>query len=271
MRAEITFVKTTLQQQELSPNKGLGQNFCIDAPRLRACLDRLELRELPVVEVGPGLGALTEPLLQRARSVLAVEKDAILADYLRESLIDERLTVLTMDALRLTKEMVPHPFAAVGNLPYYITTKLCLHLLSLEPELFCGMVQKEAGDRFFAKPQEDAYGPLSIVSQLWYRGEPLALFPESSFYPQPNVQSVFVALWRRADAPDCSLSDFAAFAARLLAMRRKTLRNNLKGDARTLLAAEALGIDLSLRAETLLPEQFLALYQKSHGSPSDIK
>lgn len=264
MRADITFVKTTLEQQELFPNKRLGQNFCIDSQRLRACLDRLELSALPVLEVGPGLGALTEELLARAPSVLAVEKDAVLSAYLEQSLKHERLTLFTMDALSLKREQIPHPFAAVGNLPYYVTTKLCLHLLSLEPEIFACMVQKEAGDRFFAKSGDDSYGPLSIVSQLWYRCETLARFPESSFYPEPNVQSVFVALWRRAFAPKEDCSKVAAFAAGLLAMRRKTLRNNLKGDERTQKAAEALGIDLSLRAETLSPEQFLALYQQSH-------
>lgn len=245
------------------PNRALGQNFCIAGDRLKACVDALHLTGLPVVEIGPGLGSLTELLLDSAASVLAIEKDAALAEYLRKTMSSEKLTVRTMDALKLKASDVPEDFAAVGNLPYYITTPLCLHLLKLRPKLLACMVQKEAAERFTAPPKSDHYGALSVLSQLFYEVESVVPFSEDCFYPQPNVHSVFVTLRQRPDVEFCDLSGLEAFVNQCLRMRRKTLKNNLAHDPKALSALEALGIDPSLRGETLSPEQFWELLIKT--------
>ena len=259
MRADIAFTRSALEQIGAKPNKALGQNFCIDGARLKACVERMTLAQ-NVIEIGPGFGALTELLLQRGVSVTAVEKDAAPARFLEETLPDPNLTVICGDALKFRFERVPAPFSVVGNLPYYITTPLCAAVIKALPESFYAMVQREASDRFFAKPKNDAYGPLSIVTQLWYDAAVLDAFPEDCFYPSPNVASVLVGMTKRADAPALAPAKLYAFATELLSMRRKTIKNNLKAYPDADDALRALNIAPETRAETLPPETFAALY-----------
>ncbi len=260
MRASVEYVKTALRELEKSPNRALGQNFCIDGGRLSACVGRMRLSG-NVIEIGPGLGALTELLLDRGVSVTAVEKDEAMVGYLRETLAHPNLRVLHGDALKYRYADEPKPFSVAGNLPYYITTPVCAAVLKALPESFYCMVQKEAGDRFFAKPKDDNYGPLSILTSLYYDAAILDAFPEECFYPNPNVQSVFVALTKKPDAPADDPKKLSAFAAGLLSMRRKTIRNNLKGYASAEDALKTLGVPPETRAETLSPETVLALFR----------
>ncbi len=263
MRADIAFTKDALARIGTRPNKALGQNFCIDGARLAACVERMALTET-VIEIGPGLGALTELLLDRGVRVTAVEKDATMVQFLSETLSHPNLAVLQGDALKFRYERVPAPFSVVGNLPYYITTPLCAAVLKALPESFYAMVQKEAADRFFAQPKDGNYGPLSIVTQLYYNASVLNAFAEDCFYPNPKVASVFVGMTKRADAPEVSPKVLYAFATELLSMRRKTIKNSLKAypDADAVLAA--LSIPPETRAETLSPETILALYRQLH-------
>lgn len=261
MRASKEFTEQALKELSHTPNRALGQNFCIDGARLKACVDALRLLGEPIVEIGPGLGGLTELLLERTQRLTAIEKDAVMAAYLEKELGGPRLTVLCADALRFRYGETERPFSVVGNLPYYITTELCERVLLARPRVFGCMVQKEAAGRFFACPREDNYGALSVVCQLYYTGEVLAEFPETCFYPAPNVQSVFVGLWTREDAPSEPIEAVFAFVRVCLNMRRKTLRNNLKGVADGLAALERAGISPDARAETLTPEDFLRLFR----------
>lgn len=260
MRASKTFVTAALAALDHVPNRALGQNFCIDGPRLSACVDALPLGGEPIIEIGPGLGGLTELLLQRG-PVTAVEKDAAMASFLEQNFSDPRLAVVQGDALRFEYGADGAPFSVVGNLPYYITTSIAERVLRSRPRVFGCMVQKEAADRFFAAPREDAYGPLSVVTQLYYAGGVLDAFPEECFYPAPNVQSVFVGLSARPDAPQEPIDRVFAFVRTCLAMRRKTLKNNLKSVPNGLDALAAIGVSPETRGETLSPEQFLALYR----------
>ena len=260
MRASIEFVKNALQTLGVSPNRALGQNFCIDGERLSACVERMTLSE-NVIEIGPGLGGLTELLLNKGVRVTAVEKDEAMVRFLCETLSHPNLSVVSGDALKVRYADAEKPFSVVGNLPYYITTPLSAAVLKALPASFYCMVQAEASDRFFAAPKDKNYGPLSIVTQLYYSAETLAAFPESSFYPSPNVQSVFVGMTKRSDAPSADPNALFAFSAALLSMRRKTIKNNLKAypDAGAVLAS--LSIPPDTRAETLPPETILALYR----------
>lgn len=261
MRASYAFVTAALAAMEHTPNRALGQNFCIDGDRLQRCVDALGLSGEPVIEIGPGLGGLTELLLEKSDRVVAVEKDAAMAAYLSESMRDPKLTVLRGDALRFDYASCGTPFSVVGNLPYYITTPIAERVLQSRPRVFGCMVQKEAAERFFAAPKEDNYGALSVVTQLYYTGKPLDTFAEPCFYPAPNVQSVFVRLWERKDAPSEPIGRVFTFARACLAMRRKTLKNNLKSVPNGLNALKLCGVSPETRAETLTPEQFLALYR----------
>lgn len=260
MRASKEFVLAALDALEHTPNRALGQNFCIDGAKLNRCVESLPLGGEPIVEIGPGLGGLTELLLARG-DVLAIEKDAAMAAYLAENLDDPHLTVQNGDALRFDYAAMDRPFSVVGNLPYYITTAIAERVLLAGPRVFGCMVQKEAADRFFAQPKDDNYGALSVVTQLYYAGGVLASFPEEAFYPAPNVQSVFVGLSARSDAPAEPIGKVFAFARTCLSMRRKTLKNNLKSVPNGLNALAAIGVAPETRAETLTPEQFLSLYR----------
>ena len=260
MRASIEFVKSALNDLHASPNRALGQNFCVDGERLFSCVEKMTLAKT-VIEIGPGLGSLTELLLNKGVSVTAVEKDAAMADFLQKTLPHPGLTVQTGDAQKFRYAEVAPPFSVVGNLPYYITTPLCTAVLKALPASFYCMVQKEAADRFFAAPKDDNYGPLSILVQLYYDAETLAQFPPDCFYPSPDVQSVFVGMTKRADAPEEDPKALSAFCTGLLSMRRKTIKNNLKAYKNAADALETLGISPETRAETLSPETFLALYR----------
>ena len=260
MRASVTFVKTALRELEKTPNRALGQNFCIDGERLSSCVERVPLVE-NVIEIGPGLGALTELLLERGVRVTAVEKDETMVGFLTKTLSHPNLTVVHGDALKVRYADAPKPFSVAGNLPYCITTPLCAAVLKALPASFCCMVQKEAGDRFFARPKDANYGPLSILTQLYYDAVVLDAFPEDCFYPSPSVQSVFVSVTKKPDAPEDDPGKLFAFAASLLSMRRKTIKNNLKGFTRANDALETLGIPPETRADTLPPETVLALFR----------
>lgn len=264
LRASIAYTKEALEQIGAAPNRALGQNFCIDGERLRACVARMELAPT-VIEIGPGFGALTELLLERGVTVTAVEKDETMVRFLEETLPHERLTVRCGDALKFRYADVPAPVSVVGNLPYYITTPLCAAILKSLPQSFYAMVQKEAADRFFAAPKDRNYGPLSIVTQLYYDAETLDAFAEDCFYPNPKVASVFVGMQKHADAPDVPPAKLYAFCTELLSMRRKTIKNNLKAYPNADAALAALSIAPDVRAETLSPAALLALYRLLHA------
>ena len=257
-------IRTILAAEGRKANRALGQNFCTDGALLASCVDAAGLDGLPVLEIGPGLGALTAPLLQRASRVVAVEKDAALAALLPSLLPSERLTVVTGDILRtdVGALMQGEDFALCGNLPYYITTPIAEQFLPMLPRVLLLMVQQEAAARFFAAPGDRVYGPVAILSALYYEAARLFSVPPGSYYPQPDVESAVILLRRRDDDALKALPAANAmlrFSRTALSMRRKTLANNFPRDGRmSALLAEA-GLDPAVRAETLPPETLAAL------------
>ncbi|MDO4573162.1 MAG: rRNA adenine N-6-methyltransferase family protein, partial [Clostridia bacterium] len=147
----------------LRPNRALGQNFLTDEERLSRIAEAALCGSLPVLEIGAGLGALTEALLSRGVRVVAVEKDAALAALLREALPAARVISADFLALDVVRVMAGEDFAAAGNLPYYATTPICEKLLCALPAQAVLMVQKEAAARFFAAPGDRVYGPLAVL------------------------------------------------------------------------------------------------------------
>ena len=258
-------IKEILSNAGRRANRALGQNFCTDSALLSRCVKAAGFTENShVLEVGPGLGALTQELLATGATVTAVEKDGFLAGILSGLFPDAKLTVYHEDILHFpVSDRMDPPFSVAGNLPYYITTPIVERLLPLFPDTMLLMVQKEASARFFASPGEKVYGPLSIMTECFYRAEVLAEVPPDRFYPSPDVTSVFLLL-RRTD-PDRPFPDGARYQRFLHAAfskRRKTLANNLT-DPGLPAMLDSLGLSPSVRAEALSPGQFLSLYALS--------
>lgn len=262
---DIEALKNAMERYSLRANKALGQNFLVSDEAIGAILDAAAPDGKTVLEVGPGMGALTRGLVERAARVIAVEKDARMADALRQELAAyDTLTVETADFLDadVPALMGGAPFEAVGNLPYYVTTPIAEKLICLAPARLTLMVQTEAAARFTAAPGDRVYGPVAILSSLCYAVETVLDVPPHAFYPAPEVKSRVVRLIRREDAPTEALDAFVRFIRRALLARRKTLRNVLKGEAGLGAALDALSLDGGVRAETLPPETLYALWRR---------
>ena len=262
MRATRDFVTQALAREELLPNKNLGQNFCVDETVLKQLATALPLNGETVLEIGPGLGGLTEQLLDAGANVFAVEKDNRLYDFLRRDLVSDRLTLIHGDCLKTDYGFLPPKFVAAGNLPYCITADIVTMLLCMRPTGMLLMVQKEAADRFFARPAQKNYGPVAMISQLYYEATLLGEVPPGAYVPPPTVTSALVRLELRPDAPRESTGSLIKFAAACLRMRRKTLYNNLTEtpDLRSVLLK--MGLPETVRGEALTPEQLLELYRR---------
>ncbi len=240
-----------------------GQNFLVD----RCYIDRIVAAVDPrpgdvMVEIGPGLGALTRPLLARVDHLHVVEIDRDLAARLRQELPPERVTIHQADALAFDFAALGARLRVVGNLPYNISSPLLFHLASYERRLvdLHVMLQKEVVDRMIAQPGTADYGRLSVMLQVRFRIERLFVVPPGAFRPAPQVESAVARLTPRAaargDVTDEEL--FARLVAAAFGQRRKTLRNALRplcGED----MMKTVGIDPAARGETLSVAEFVAL------------
>ncbi|ETT88319.1 16S rRNA (adenine(1518)-N(6)/adenine(1519)-N(6))-dimethyltransferase RsmA [Viridibacillus sp. FSL R5-0477] len=271
-------IATPLRTQEIlkkygfSFKKSLGQNFLIDPNILRNIVSYADLTEDSVaIEVGPGIGALTEHLARSAGQVVSFEIDQRLLPVLEDTLSPyDNVKVVHSDILKANvAEELSSEFAkykdimVVANLPYYVTTPILLKLL-MEKLPIRGMVvmmQKEVADRISAKPGTKAYGSLSIAIQYYMKAEVVMTVPKTVFMPQPNVDSAVIRLTRHAEPPVHVIDEEFLFevSRSSFAQRRKTILNNLqsqlprgKEKKEQILAALAeCGIDPTRRGETL--------------------
>jgi 16S rRNA (adenine1518-N6/adenine1519-N6)-dimethyltransferase len=243
--------------------KRFGQNFLHD----RQVIERIIAAINPqtndtVIEIGPGLAALTRPLLEKLPHLHAIELDRDLAARLRAEFPPDRLTVHEGDALKFDFARFGSDLRVVGNLPYNISSPLLFHLASFAGQIrdLHFMLQKEVVWRMAAGPDSADYGRLSVMLQAQFRVEKLFIVPPGAFTPAPKVDSAIVRLtplpadqvaWRDPER-------FGRVVAQAFAMRRKTLRNNLKGLI-AIEAMEAIGIDPGCRAETLSVADFARL------------
>jgi 16S rRNA (adenine1518-N6/adenine1519-N6)-dimethyltransferase len=243
------------------PNKSLGQNFLTRQSVIRDIVDAAGIDGQVVLEIGPGAGALTAELLERAAVLIAVEKDGRLTDVLEER-FDGALTLVHADFLdaNVTALTGGKPWHAVGNLPYYATTPIVLRLLSLLPESMTLMVQAEAAERFYANPSDRIYGPMAVLSQCFYETETVLNVPRDCFTPPPEVDSVVVHLKKTVKSGENAVA-FLKFVKQAFSMRRKTLYNNLKKDSRLNDALTSLGYRTDVRAEAVPPQALFRLYQ----------
>lgn len=246
-----------------APRKRFGQNFLVD----RHYIDRIVAAVDPgpgdnVVEIGPGLGALTRPLLDRVERLTVIEIDRDLAARLSDEFAADRLCVHTADALAFDFATLGSELRVVGNLPYNISSPMLFHLAQFEASLrdITVMLQREVVQRMVAAPATPDYGRLSVMLQTRFRIERLFIVPPGAFRPAPLVDSAIARLTPLGEARP-TIDDetvFARVVAAAFGQRRKTLRNALKllaGDAEL----EREGIAPGARGETLAVSDFVRL------------
>lgn len=285
--------KGILEKYGFSFKKSLGQNFLIDTNVLNRIVDFAEMSpETAAIEIGPGIGALTEQLAKRAKKVIAFEIDQRLLPILAETLEPyDNVKIIHSDVLKANvRQVVEEEFEpnqdimVVANLPYYVTTPILFKLLEEQLPIrgIVVMLQKEVADRIAAAPGTKDYGSLSIALQYYTEAETVMIVPRTVFVPQPNVDSAVIRLTKR-EKPAVTVQDEAFFfevVRASFAQRRKTLMNNLVNNLQGIpkdkdLLEQTLqeaGIDPKRRGETLTIEEFGrlsdALYNQKRNNSS---
>lgn len=267
-----------LQRHNFTFQKKYGQNFLVDPNVLERVMDAAGVSgEDCVLEIGPGIGTMTQLLAERAGKVVAVEIDRNLIPILEETLSPySNVTVINEDVLKLDVEEAirvrgeGRPVKVVANLPYYITTPIIMSLLEggAPLESITVMVQKEVAERMQAVPGTKDYGALSLAVQYYSRPEVVANVPPNCFIPRPNVGSAVIRLTRYGTPPVQAADPGKLFTVIRASFnqRRKTLANSL-GNAPGLLASrervagilEEMGLPAMIRGEALTLEQFAEL------------
>lgn len=269
--------RAIMDKYGFSFKKSLGQNFLIDTNILRKIVDAANLTSSSgAIEIGPGIGALTEQLAKNSKRVVAFEIDQRLLPILADTLSPyDNVKIIHEDILKAdVKTIIENEFKdisdimVVANLPYYVTTPIIMKLLEEQTPVrgLVVMLQKEVADRMAAKPGTKEYGSLSIAVQYYTQPETVMIVPKTVFVPQPNVDSAVIRLTRR-EKPPVDVKDesfFFTITRSSFAQRRKTLLNNLTSQLpegkqkkeEIIQALNASGIDPSRRGETLSLEEF---------------
>ncbi len=238
--ADYSVTRAVLERHGFTFKKSFGQNFLTDTNILQKIVDTAEIdRNVNVIEIGPGIGALTEFLAENAAEVMAFEIDERLVPILADTLRDfDNVKVINEDILksdlqaRIKKFANPNlPIKVVANLPYYITTPILMHLIKsgIPFSEFVVMMQREVADRISAQPNSKSYGSLSIAVQYYMTAKVAFIVPRTVFVPVPNVDSAILKMVRR-DQPAVGVKDEAFFfkvSKASFTHRRKTLWNNL--------------------------------------------
>lgn len=240
--ADYSVTKAVLERHGFTFKKSFGQNFLTDTNILQKIVDTAEVdKAVNVIEIGPGIGALTEFLAESAAEVMAFEIDDRLVPILADTLRDfDNVTVVNEDILKV--DLAQHiqnfknpdlPIKVVANLPYYITTPILMHLIEsgIPFSEFVVMMQREVADRISAQPNTKAYGSLSIAVQYYMTAKVAFIVPRTVFVPAPNVDSAILKMVRRPE-PAVAVKDetfFFKVAKASFTHRRKTLWNNLTG------------------------------------------
>ena len=284
--ADYSVTKAVLERHGFTFKKSFGQNFLTDTNILQKIVDTAEIDDqVNVIEIGPGIGALTEFLAERAAQVMAFEIDHRLVPILADTLRDfDNVTVVNEDILKV--DLAQHiqnfknpdlPIKVVANLPYYTTTPILMHLIEsgIPFSEFVVMMQKEVADRISAKPNTKAYGSLSIAVQYYMTAKVAFIVPRTVFVPAPNVDSAILKMVRRSE-PAVAVEDekfFFKVSKASFTHRRKTLWNNLTGyfgktdeiKDKLTKALDQAGLSPSVRGEALGLEEFASLADALKG------
>ena len=238
--ADYSVTRAILERHGFTFKKSFGQNFLTDTNILQKIVDTAEIdKNVNVIEIGPGIGALTEFLAESAAEVMAFEIDDRLVPILADTLRDfDNVTVVNQDILKVDLAQYigefknpDLPIKVVANLPYYITTPILMHLIEsgIPFSEFVVMMQREVADRISAQPNTKAYGSLSIAVQYYMTAKVAFIVPRTVFVPAPNVDSAILKMVRR-DQPAVAVQDekfFFKVSKASFVHRRKTLWNNL--------------------------------------------
>ena len=284
--ADYSVTKAVLERHGFTFKKSFGQNFLTDTNILQKIVDTAGIDDqVNVIEIGPGIGALTEFLAERAAEVMAFEIDHRLVPILADTLRDfDNVTVVNEDILK--DDLAQHfqnfknpdlPIKVVANLPYYITTPILMHLIEsgIPFSEFVVMMQKEVADRISAQPNTKAYGSLSIAVQYYMTAKVAFIVPRTVFVPAPNVDSAILKMVRRPE-PAVAVKDeyfFFKVSKASFTHRRKTLWNNLTGyfgkteevKDKLTKALDQAGLSPSVRGEALSLEEFASLADALKG------
>lgn len=281
--------RALLNQYGFSFKKSLGQNFLIDVNIIHRIIDASGIDATTgVIEIGPGMGSLTEQLARHAQHVLAFEIDQRLIPVLNDTLAPyHNVTVVNEDILKANvAEAIQQHLAhcekimVVANLPYYITTPILLSLLEQDLNIdgYVVMMQKEVGERLNAQVGTKAYGSLSIVAQYYTETSKVLTVPKTVFMPPPNVDSIVVKLMKR-QSPSVQVDQPPRFFKMIkgaFSQRRKTIFNNYQNlfeDGKMhkndiLQWLEQAGIDPKRRGETLSIQEYARLYEELQNFPN---
>lgn len=245
------------------PRKRFGQNFLIDQQIIIQIIAAIyPQKDDRIIEIGPGLGALTKPLLQTLDHLDAIEIDRDIVDKLNKHFPQERLTIHAVDALKFNFSTFGDKLRIVGNLPYNISTPLLFHLSQFSDHILDMhfMLQKEVVERMVGIPATSDYGRLSVMLQYRFDMEHILDVPAESFQPVPQVESAIVRMIPRDRSAVNAENEvlFSQIVSAAFSQRRKTLRNTLRHYLNTD-DFNALGIDSRLRAENLSVENFVAI------------
>jgi 16S rRNA (adenine1518-N6/adenine1519-N6)-dimethyltransferase len=268
---KLSAIRAALAELQLTPSKSLGQNFLHDQNLAQWIVAQLHARPGEhLIEVGPGLGALTAAALETGASITAIEKDGRLAERLRARFPDEpRLVVEHADALDFdVRTLWPRqPVKVFGNLPYYVSTPLLFHFLAqaspVESALF--LLQRELAERLACDgPGTKDYGILSLVVGRRWQVKLLRILPAGVFFPEPKVESALISLTPRGagEFPPCDVPTFERLVRAGFSQRRKQLRKLLPpfaGDADWPALTARLGVPTTIRGEELNLRQWIAL------------
>ena len=278
--ADYSVTRAILERHGFTFKKSFGQNFLTDTNILQKIVDTAEIdKKVNVIEIGPGIGALTEFLAESAAEVMAFEIDDRLVPILADTLRDfDNVTVVNQDILKVDLAQYiaefknpDLPIKVVANLPYYITTPILMHLIEsgIPFSEFVVMMQREVADRISAQPNTKAYGSLSIAVQYYMTAKVAFIVPRTVFVPAPNVDSAILKMVRR-DQPAVEVQDekfFFKVSKASFVHRRKTLWNNLTSHfgksedtkAKLTAALEQAELSPSVRGEALTLADFARL------------
>ncbi|MEY2928943.1 MAG: S-adenosylmethionine-6-N,N-adenosyl (rRNA) dimethyltransferase [Pseudomonadota bacterium] len=243
--------------------KKFGQNFLKDAAIIHSIIQ--SINPLPndlLIEIGPGLGALTKPLLEKTNRLLAIELDRDIVSWMENEYSKKNITIFNEDVLNFNFNQFDQKIRIVGNLPYNISTPIlfkCIdNILNIKDLHF--MLQKEVVDRMIAIPSSPEYGRLSVMLQYYFAMEHLVDVPKESFEPEPKVESSFVRLIPYEQYPFIAnnIEQFARIVKEAFSQRRKTIRNTLKSFISEN-DFEKIGINPQLRAENLSVSDFVKI------------
>lgn len=220
--------------KSVRPKKQLGQHFLTDQDVARRIADTVDAcPDLPVLEVGPGMGVLTQYLLTKGRPLKVVEIDTESVAYLKEHMPQLEGSIVEDDFLRMPLDSLfdGQPFVLTGNYPYNISSQIFFRMLEHRDRIPCctGMIQREVAQRMAAAPGSRTYGILSVLVQAWYSVDYLFTVDEHVFCPPPKVKSAVIRLTRNeVSSLPCDESLFRRLVKTTFNQRRKTLRNNIR-------------------------------------------